>query len=322
MPLPKISIIVPVYNADKYLRRCVDSILAQTFTDFELLLIDDGSNDCSGVICDEYAVNDSRVRVFHKPNGGVSSARNVGLDNARGEWITFCDADDFVSPWWLVYFNFDNTNGYNIICQGLNIRTHFQECVTPIGFEYRGNIQIGLYKLFENGILGYLFIKAFRGVLIKQRHVRFDESIRYREDEKFLLDYVRHDDIMRSIDKRGYTYMAPNWSEKYRDDVTCKFCSQQYKRIKDLKFSADNDFRRYFVEEFKMTILKECVNAGDNQDLRILYLKRLVIENRDSIRLSSPIKIILTLNIPTCVVRFMLINYMKLRHLIKSKLSI
>ena len=79
------------------MRRCVDSILAQTFTDFELLLIDDGSTDGSPAICDEYAVKDSRVRVFHKPNGGVSSARNLGLDHALGEWICFVDSDDRIS---------------------------------------------------------------------------------------------------------------------------------------------------------------------------------------------------------------------------------
>ena len=94
--MPKISVLVPIYNAEKYLHRCIDSILAQTFTDFELLLIDDGSKDCSGTICDEYAVKDPRVRVFHKENGGVSKARNIGIDNAQGEWITFVDSDDWV----------------------------------------------------------------------------------------------------------------------------------------------------------------------------------------------------------------------------------
>ncbi len=95
---PLVSIIVPVYNAEKYLNRCVDSILSQAMTDFELLLIDDGSKDESGRICDEYAAKDARVRAFHKPNGGVSSARNLGLDNAIGKWVTFCDADDVVLP--------------------------------------------------------------------------------------------------------------------------------------------------------------------------------------------------------------------------------
>ena len=93
---PQISVIVPVYNVEKYLAECVDSVLSQTFTDFELLLIDDGSKDGSGAICDEYAAKDSRVRVFHKENGGVSSARNLGLDNANGEWIVFVDADDWL----------------------------------------------------------------------------------------------------------------------------------------------------------------------------------------------------------------------------------
>ena len=96
--MPKISVIVPVYNTEKYLHRCVDSILAQTFTDFELLLVNDGSPDKSGEICDEYAQKDTRVRVFHKENGGVSSARNLGLENAQGKWITYVDGDDWIEP--------------------------------------------------------------------------------------------------------------------------------------------------------------------------------------------------------------------------------
>ena len=96
MKIPLVSVIVPVYKAEKWLRRCVDSILAQTMENFELLLIDDGSPDSSGDICDEYAANDSRVRVFHKENGGVSSARQKGLENARGEYIIHCDPDDWV----------------------------------------------------------------------------------------------------------------------------------------------------------------------------------------------------------------------------------
>ena len=94
--MPKVSIIVPVYKAEKYLNRCIDSIIAQTFTDWELLLIDDGSPDRSGEICDEYAQKDTRIRVFHKNNGGVSSARNLGLDNVLGEYVTFVDSDDWL----------------------------------------------------------------------------------------------------------------------------------------------------------------------------------------------------------------------------------
>lgn len=92
-----ISVIIPVYNVEKYLRRCIYSILTQTFTDFELLLVDDGSTDSSRAICDEYARKDSRVRVFHKENGGPSSTRNVGIDNSKGNFLFFCDSDDYLN---------------------------------------------------------------------------------------------------------------------------------------------------------------------------------------------------------------------------------
>ena len=94
--MPIISVIVPVYNVEKYLNRCIDSILAQTFSDFELLLIDDGSKDKSGEICDQYAEKDDRIKVLHKENGGASAARNTGIDHAVGEYIMFADSDDYI----------------------------------------------------------------------------------------------------------------------------------------------------------------------------------------------------------------------------------
>ena len=102
-----ISVVVPIYNVEKYLNRCVDSILNQTFTDFELILVDDGSPDNCGKICDEYAEKDNRVRVIHKPNGGLSDARNAGIEwalkNSDSEWITFIDSDDWVHPNYLEF---------------------------------------------------------------------------------------------------------------------------------------------------------------------------------------------------------------------------
>ena len=96
MSVPYISVIVPVYNVKLLLPRCIDSLLNQKFTDYELLLIDDGSTDGSGEICDEYGEKDSRIKVIHKSNEGVSKARNKGIDEAKGEWITFVDSDDYV----------------------------------------------------------------------------------------------------------------------------------------------------------------------------------------------------------------------------------
>ena len=119
--MPLISVIVPVYKVEPYLRRCVDSILAQTFTDFELILVDDGSPDNCGAICDEYAQKDSRVYVIHQENGGLSAARNAGIDwvfaHSDSEWISFVDSDDWVHPEYLerlLYAALDNDVGISI----------------------------------------------------------------------------------------------------------------------------------------------------------------------------------------------------------------
>ena len=98
MPQPLLSVIVPVYNAEKYLDRCVRSIVNQTYKNLEIILINDGSTDRSGAMCDEWADADARIQVVHSENHGVSHARNMGLDLARGDWITFVDNDDWIEP--------------------------------------------------------------------------------------------------------------------------------------------------------------------------------------------------------------------------------
>ena len=126
MDKPKISIIVPIYNMERYLRQSLDSIKAQTFTDWECILVDDGSKDTSPIICDEYAAADSRFKVIHKPNGGVSSARNAGLDAATAEYIGFVDPDDWAEPGLFQYL-------YNLI-------TEYDADIAQVGFfkEYKG----------------------------------------------------------------------------------------------------------------------------------------------------------------------------------------
>lgn len=96
--LPLISVIVPIYNVEQFLPKCIDSILVQTYKNIEILLVDDGSPDRCGEICDEYAQKDKRIRVIHKPNGGLSDARNAALDLMQGEWVTCVDSDDFITP--------------------------------------------------------------------------------------------------------------------------------------------------------------------------------------------------------------------------------
>ena len=101
MYYPLITVIIPIYKVEKYLPKCLDSVLAQTYSNLEIILVDDGSPDNCGAICDEYAARDSRIRVIHKENGGLSSARNSGIDICRGKYISFIDSDDFVSPYFI-----------------------------------------------------------------------------------------------------------------------------------------------------------------------------------------------------------------------------
>lgn len=117
--MPIVSIIVPIYNTEKYLRACLNSILSQTYTDFEALLVDDGSNDNSGVICDEYAAKDSRFVVIHKQNEGVAIARITGFEQSRGEFITFIDADDYIDKQFIghLYECIINNNADASFCQ-------------------------------------------------------------------------------------------------------------------------------------------------------------------------------------------------------------
>ena len=218
---PKISVIVPVYKAEKYLHRCVDSILAQTFTDFELILVNDGSPDNSGAICDEYAQKDNRVRVFHKENGGVSSARNLGLDNAQGEYITFCDADDYVTPDWLMAYSnamMDNTDlaiqGYNIIDCDKNIIKHLP---SQKGNTFEAKQKL-IISLMRQEVYGYLWIKLFRRQLIEQNNIRFDIKSAFREDAQFFSKYLEYTTTFSCINKENYFYILPTAGKKYNGD--------------------------------------------------------------------------------------------------------
>ena len=218
-----ISVIVPVYNVEKYLHRCVDSILTQTYTDFELLLINDGSPDNSGAICDEYAAKDSRVRVFHKENGGVSSARNLGLDNAKGEYVTFCDSDDYVGEDWLMAYSEAIKESLDFAIQGIYYITNKGELETKRLVPYKGcnlNDKRNLIvKLISHGVYGYPVTKLFKRQIIEDNHISFDTNSTFREDEQFFSKYLEYVTSFRCIDKENYYYILPTAEKTYGGDA-------------------------------------------------------------------------------------------------------
>ena len=198
-----ISIIVPVYNVEKYLYRCIDSILAQTYTDFELLLIDDGSKDKSGLICDEYAKKDSRIKVFHKENGGVSTARNIGLQYAQGEWLAFIDADDYVHFNFLASFESMIYEDLGLIHWGFCYDTNGDIKTIPISDKDK---IMTMDEVCRNKIFhGYVWSYLFRRDIIKENKILFDTHLKYAEDWLFILTYYSFVDKMGVLKSCYYT---------------------------------------------------------------------------------------------------------------------
>lgn len=195
MNSPLVSIIIPVYNVRDFLPACIDSILHQSYQDFECILIDDGSTDDSGIICDEYARKDIRFRVFHKENGGVSSARNIGIENAHGDWLYFVDADDLLLENCLQTLYDCSTENIDLLSAGFVKvdKNNYQE--TPINSLFTKEMSKSLMldelyysKDFEYN--GYVWNKFFRSSIIVENQIRFSENIYFNEDRLFIVGYV------------------------------------------------------------------------------------------------------------------------------------
>ncbi len=205
----KYSIIVPVYNSEKSIAKCIVSILSQTEPNFELLLIDDGSTDESGNICDSYAARDRRVKVIHKKNGGVSNARNVGIENAVGEWITFIDSDDWVTKDFLKVFSQKELDKESFYIQGCT--------------KYRGDENYEIWMHFEDStinlrdvkkysvlnkvlIYGTPWAKLYNLKLLKEGNIRFNEQMNLHEDHVFYFEYITNIESIHLSSRNEYVY--------------------------------------------------------------------------------------------------------------------
>ena len=183
--MPKISVIVPIYNVEEYLNRCVDSILNQTFTDFECILVDDGSPDRCPQICDEYAKKDERVKVIHKPNGGSSDARNAGIDAVKGKYLTMVDSDDWIHPQMLeiLYDGIIKNNSLLSICAYEEVETEKSlKKIEKTEFEIRNGMDF-LITNYVNAIVpwGKLYHKSlYEGIRYPLGRICDDEFTTYK----------------------------------------------------------------------------------------------------------------------------------------------
>lgn len=287
--MPKISVIVPVYNAEEYLHRCVDSIFAQTFADFELLLIDDGSKDNSGAICDEYAAKDSRVRVFHKENGGVSSARNMGLDNAKGEWICFVDSDDWVEKEYLEVLYQDGKFDF-VTCYWTILNCETFQSTIPESKEYVGILNVKSF--FDNNIhrLSCPVCRLYNKSIILEHNIRFDQKMSFAEDALFNITYFLNvksvkqtSDILYNYEKHNgsLSNIAVPWEQL--DHAICRIGDGIRNLEGKFSWNADNVYQHYiwrlmlrkhltFLQYQKS--IKEC-RAGLKQVYKNIYVQKI-----------------------------------------------
>jgi len=213
--MPSISVIVPVYQAEKHLKPCVESVLKQTFPDWELLLIDDGCTDGSPALCDGYAAKDDRVRVFHQTNGGVSAARNTGLHEAQGTCIAFLDADDrlefrALETLWCLR---EQSGADTVGCAHLNLTPDGKaaaERLLPAGIYDRQGILEGIVhpllgdRLVPPVFNGFIWRYLFSAAILRENKITFEGA--YLEDELFLMEYFCHARKLAVTEQPLYRY--------------------------------------------------------------------------------------------------------------------
>lgn len=205
-----VSIIVPVYNVEKYLDRCVESIVNQTYKNLEIILVDDGSPDNCSAMCDEWAKKDNRIKVIHKENGGVSSARNIAIKNATGDLIEFVDSDDFIDKNYTETLIGDFDNSCLLVCGGYKIVSLNGNVKEFIPYEFKNKyIMENVEDFFDfvlSGYFDYTVNKLYKSDIVKE--LRFDENKKIGEDRKFNTDYMRKatGDIKYAM-TAGYNYM-------------------------------------------------------------------------------------------------------------------
>lgn len=205
--MPLFSVIVPVYNSENCIKRCIKSICLQQFEDFEIIAVNDGSTDSSLDLLLEFAQNENRLRVINQSNGGVSSARNRGIIEAKGEYIVFCDADDYVKSNYLSSFLPESDSSALTIQYPVIYNESTNSFVHQTQLESWGTFdkEEGIYKSRLLNF-GHPFGKLFEASIIKEQSLRFRDEIAYKEDLIFILEYLQHVDKIKVINSFGYIY--------------------------------------------------------------------------------------------------------------------
>lgn len=259
--MPTISVIVPIYNMERYIKRCIDSIINQSFNDWELILIDDGSSDTSGEICDKYARQDFRIRVIHKKNGGVASARQIGTDEARGEYSIHCDADDWVEPDMLheMYSKAKDVNADIVVSNLYYNDSDNSESI------YKVNVPLTATDFIKEILYGRSFgglcHKLIRHSLYLKYNVRYVEGVNYCEDVLVLAQLLKNSLRIEYIDRAFYHYCLENEDSITRNYTMSTYLMRQ-KSIAALRhILSDREYNKP-IEYFTLLVKWEAIQKG------------------------------------------------------------
>ena len=286
-----VSFIIPAYNCENYIRKCIESIIHQNEPSFEILIINDGSKDATPAILDEYAKLDTRIRVFHTENGGPSRARNLGLDNAIGDWIIFVDADDWVDKDILTKLDLYRNNVPDIVFWG------FKRCYEDnktevcmlkgfnVAFDNKSiNQQLSYLLNTKEEFFGYSCNKIYKRSIIEKFNIRFQEGLNFREDELFALNYCCHIGSVMTIAYTPYNYRIIASSLSHKTGIVFRnYNLLVQKELTILSRLQDSCFKdalkakifRYYIasiieclffkrEELKRVIKDSCTFYDDN----------------------------------------------------------
>lgn len=294
--MPKVSIIIPAYNSEATIARCLESILKQTYKDYECIVINDGSNDNTSKICHQYSASDERVKVVDKDNGGVSSARNAGLDSAIGDWITFIDSDDYIDSCYLEDFARQLCDVDIVFSSSYIIENGNTIEVKSNQIDYHGKLEYGartLNELYFNGYTNMPWGKFFKADIIRSNNLYFDSRYQYGEDILFTLSFLVLAEKIGSVSIQGYHYFISPCGlarKEYAMEIILEWNNlliEKYKVIRQRFFESNlideiiSDNYTYFTHY----LVRLVINSSDSKKDKLAQLYRIYTRYRNEIRI-------------------------------------
>lgn len=288
-----ISIIIPIYNVEKYLNKCIDSVINQTYKNLEIILVNDGSTDNCGNICDQYKKIDKRIKVIHKKNGGVSSARNVALSNIKGEYIYFIDSDDYIEKDTieLLFNNIIEFDSDIACCNYYKEYDNEKKDIIISNLKQIMNREEFLNSILnDNSISGYLWNKLYKRELF-DKNIRFDESIKIMEDLIVNLNITKNISKISYVDKPLYHYVQrSNSALNSKDILKMKGSLNSYVQIIELLGHFEhiliNKYKLNFIIEY--LIIKIYSKEFDDRNFNIIindYIKLGILKTKGNLKL-------------------------------------